>query len=153
MLLQYFSLWRNFLFKTCWNISWVSVSDLLFLMLFSYKFLYGLYIYFFEGPSQFQDFIMINMVFCWSERPISKFSDNLEKLRLSDHNGIWTHNHLGCNRTLNHLGSLGKWLTVHLWTKWPWVRILLQSDKLQVSHLFWVRSSLTLRRLQSVHSL
>ena len=141
-----------FLGKCVWFIVF-DVIQLHFLKKSGLKFLYGLYIFFFFFPSQFQDFIMINMVFCWSERPISKCLDNLERLCLSDHNGIWTHNHLVCNWTLNHLGSLGKWLTVHLWTKWPWVRILLQSYKLQVSHLFWVRSSLTFRQLQSVHSL
>ena len=28
---------------------------------------------------------------------------------------------------LNHLASLAKWLSVHLWTKWLWVRVQLQS--------------------------
>ena len=26
-------------------------------------------------------------------------------------NGIWTHNHLICNRTINHLVKLAKWLS------------------------------------------
>ena len=36
---------------------------------------------------------------------------------LSDSNGIRTHNHLVCKRTLNHLASLAKWLSVRLRTK------------------------------------
>ena len=52
---------------------------------------------------------------------------------LSDNNGIQTHNHLVCKRTLNHytkLASLAKWSSVHLQTKWLWVRILLLSLRL-----------------------
>ena len=44
---------------------------------------------------------------------------------LSDSNGIWTHNYLVREWTLNHLAKLAKWLSVHLRTKWLWVRILL----------------------------
>ena len=53
---------------------------------------------------------------------------------------IQTHYHLVCKQTLNHLTkqvSLAKWLSANLWTKWLWVQILLQSLKLQISHLFW----------------
>ena len=46
-----------------------------------------------------------------------------------------------------------KWLSVRLWTKWLWVRVPLQSLKLQISRLFWARSSLTFRQLWSVDSL
>ena len=49
-------------------------------------------------------------------------------LSLSDSNGIWTHNHLVCKRTLSHLASLVKWLIVCLRTKWLWVQILLLSQ-------------------------
>ena len=52
---------------------------------------------------------------------------------LSDNNGIQTHNHLVCKRTLNHytkLASLAKWSSVHLQTKWLLVRILLLSLRL-----------------------
>ena len=44
---------------------------------------------------------------------------------------------------LNHLANLDKWLSVRLWTKWLWVRVLLQSLKLQISGLNWARSFLT----------
>ena len=40
-----------------------------------------------------------------------------------------------------------KWLSVRLRTKWLWVRVQLQSLKLQISRLFWARSSLTSRQL------
>ena len=69
---------------------------------------------------------------------------------LSDCNGIWTHNHLVRKRTLNHLAKLNclaKLLSVCLQTKWLSVRIPLQSLKLQISRLFWARSSLTLGQL------
>ena len=48
---------------------------------------------------------------------------------------------------LNHLASLPKWLSVHLWTKWLWIQVLLQSLKLQMSRLFWARGFLTFRQL------
>ena len=44
-------------------------------------------------------------------------------------------------------------MSVRLWTKWLWVRIPLQSLKLQILRLFWARSSLTFRQLWSVDSL
>ena len=46
---------------------------------------------------------------------------------LSDRNGIWTHNHLLCKRTLNHLAKLAR-----LQTKWllVWIPLLLL-DSLQ----------------------
>ena len=34
---------------------------------------------------------------------------------------------LSCQRQLNHLVSLDKWLSLHLQTKWFWVRVQLQS--------------------------
>ena len=43
------------------------------------------------------------------------------------------------------LVSLAKWLSVLSWTKWLWVRVQLQSLKLQISRLIWARSSLTFR--------
>ena len=49
---------------------------------------------------------------------------------LSNNNRIRTHNHLVHKQTLNHLAkltSLAKWLSVHLRTKWLWVRIRLGS--------------------------
>ena len=48
---------------------------------------------------------------------------------------------------LDHLVSLAKWLSVHLWIKWFWVRVQLQSLKLEILHLLWARSSLTFRQL------
>ena len=38
------------------------------------------------------------------------------------------------------------WLSVHLQTKWLWVRIPLLSPKLQIWILLWARSSLTFRQ-------
>ena len=58
-----------------------------------------------------------------------------------------------CTQPCGHMASLAKWLRLPLQTKWLWVRILLLSLKLHISHLFQVRSSLTLRQLQSVDSL
>ena len=48
------------------------------------------------------------------------------------------------------LASLAKWLSVRLRSKWLWVRVQLQSLKLQISRLFQARSSLTFRQLESV---
>ena len=62
---------------------------------------------------------------------------------------ISTHN----TAQLNHLASLTKWLSVCLRTKWLWVRVQLQSLKLQISHLLRARSSLTFRQLKSVDSI
>ena len=54
---------------------------------------------------------------------------------ICDYNGTRTHNHLVCKRTLNHvakLASLAKWLSVRLRAKHLWVRVPLQSLKLQI---------------------
>ena len=61
---------------------------------------------------------------------------------LSDCNGTLTHNQL-----VHKPSSLTKWLSVHLQTKCLWVRVLLQSLKLQISYLLQARSSLTFRQL------
>ena len=39
------------------------------------------------------------------------------------------------------------WLSVRLWTKWLWVRVQLQSLKLQISRLLRARISLTFRQI------
>ena len=65
-------------------------------------------------------------------------------------NGTQTYNHLVCKQTHNHLDkltSLAKWLNVSLRTKWLWVRVLLQSLKLQISCLFQARNSLMYKQL------
>ena len=78
---------------------------------------------------------------------------------LSDSNGIRTHNHLVRKRTLNYLANLAKpvslirWLSVRLRTKLLWMRISLQSLKLQISRLFRAMSSLAFRQLRNVDSL
>ena len=57
-------------------------------------------------------------------------------------NGTRNHNHLVCKQTLSHLTKLAvvsfrhltkqpNWLSVPLQTKWLWVRILLQSNKIK----------------------
>ena len=83
------------------------------------------------------------------------------KLYLSDSNGIRTHNHLVCKRTLNHLARLttqlfassAKWLSVHLGTKWLWLLIPFLSLKLQIWCLLRGRSSLTFRQtIECIHS-
>ena len=65
----------------------------------------------------------------------------------NDCNWTRTQNHLVLKRTLNHLASLAKWLSVRLRTKWFWVRVQLQSLHLQISRLLRARSSLTFRQL------
>ena len=58
--------------------------------------------------------------------------------------------------TLNYLvklANLATWLSVRLQTKWLWIRVPLQSLKVQTSRLFQASSYLTLRQLQSVDSL
>ena len=44
---------------------------------------------------------------------------------------------------LTKLASFAKWLNVLLWTKWLWVRVQLQSLKLQILRLLRARSPLT----------
>ena len=46
-----------------------------------------------------------------------------------------------------------KWLSVHLETKWLWIRDPSLSDKFQISHLFQASNSLAFRQLQSLDSL
>ena len=58
-----------------------------------------------------------------------------------------TQNRLVRKRTLNHLDSLAKRLSVRLRTKWFLVRVQLQSLHLQISCLLWARSSLTIWQL------
>ena len=45
------------------------------------------------------------------------------------------------------VASLAKWLSVRLRNKWFWVRVQLQSLKLQISRMLRARSSLTFRQL------
>ena len=74
----------------------------------------------------------------------------------SDCNGTQTHNHLVRKRAFNHsakLAGLAKRLSVCLRTKRLWVRVPLQSRKLQISRLFRAGSSLTFRQLWSEDSL
>ena len=45
---------------------------------------------------------------------------------------------------LNHLASLAKWLSACLWSKWLWVRVLLQSlknDSLCIKSYFMVKNN------------
>ena len=46
------------------------------------KFLYELYMFFFGGLLKCPDFIMVDMSIRWSEKPISKLLDNLNKFFL-----------------------------------------------------------------------
>ena len=48
---------------------------------------------------------------------------------------------------LNHLVSLAKLLSVRLSTKWFWAWVLLQWFNIQLSCLFWARSSCTFRQI------
>ena len=50
------------------------------------------------------------------------------------------------------LASWDKWLSVPLWPKWLWVRVPLQSLKLQISHLLRTSSSLRFMQLWRVAS-
>ena len=72
--------------------------------------------------------------------------------RVNDCNGTRTHNYL-VRKYLAKLATSTKWLSVRLRTKWLWVRVPLQSLKLQISRLFQARSSFKFRYLQSVDSL
>ena len=49
----------------------------------------------------------------------------------------------------DHIDSLTKWLSVRLRSKRLWVWLLLQSLNLQISRLFWTRSSLAPWKLDS----
>ena len=53
---------------------------------------------------------------------------------------------------LSYLVSLAKWLSVRLRIKWWWIRVQLESLKLQISGLFQGTSSLTFRQLHNVDS-
>ena len=68
--------------------------------------------YAFESESTLYTCLNVKEVLPWNRRYIWS---------LSDKNGIRTHNHLVCIRTLNHLASLGKWLSVRLQTTRLWV--------------------------------
>ena len=46
------------------------------------------------------------------------------------------------------MASLAKCLCAHLWTKWLWVRVQLQSLKFQIWHLLQARRFLTFRQLE-----
>ena len=62
-----------------------------------------------------------------------------------------THNHLVRKRTIKCLAKLvssAKSLSVHLQTKWLWVRVPLQSIKLQISRQFRAMTSLTFRQIE-----
>ena len=48
---------------------------------------------------------------------------------------------------LNDMVIFAKWLSIHLPSKGFRVWVQLQSVKLQISHMFWVRRSLTFRQL------
>ena len=63
-------------------------------------------------------------------------------MKLSDSNVIRTHNQLFHKRTLSHLASLAKWLSVRLRTKRLWVRITLLSLRLRIWRLLRAMSSL-----------
>ena len=54
---------------------------------------------------------------------------------------------ISTQNTAQSFGLLAKWLSVSLPTKWFWVQVQLQLLKLQILHLLWARSSLTLRQL------
>ena len=58
-------------------------------------------------------------------------------LSLSDSNVVRTHNHLVRKRILNHLVKLGKWLSVHLRTKWLWVRATLPCLISLINNIFY----------------
>ena len=80
--------------------------------------------------------------FAWMSRKLLAWS-KCHIRRLSDSNGIRTHNHLVCKQTVNHLAklvSLAKWLNGRLQTKWLWVRIPLLSHKeaLAVVRYIWL---------------
>ena len=50
----------------------------------------------------------------------------------------------------NYLACLPKQLIVLLWNKWRWIRVPLHSLNLHISRMFWVKSSLIFRQLQSL---
>ena len=80
----------------------------------------GSYVFVFRGKEEVED---ANVIFCEKV--------NSHNFRIQTKNSA----------------SLAKWLSVHLRTKWLWVRVQLQSLKLQILHLLRARSSLTFRQL------
>ena len=87
----------------------------------------------------------------WHVRGSNIYYINSKSTVSCDSNKIQTQNHLVHKRTLNHLAifpslaSLAKWLSVHLRTKWLCLHIWLQSLKLQISSLLFLRIPLTLK--------
>ena len=69
----------------------------------------------FQSESTLYICLNVKQLFAWSKREIWS---------LNGCNRTRTHNHLVHERTLNHLG---RWSSVHLWTKWLWVRVQLRS--------------------------
>ena len=47
------------------------------------------------------------------------------------------------SRTRFMIKTYSQWLSVPLWTKWLWIRVQMQSLKLQYLHLLWAKSPLT----------
>ena len=60
--------------------------------------------------------------------------------------------HISNHNTAQSFGQSAKWLSVPLQTMWLWVRVQLQSVKLQILRLFRAKSSLKFRQLQSANS-
>ena len=56
----------------------------------------------FQSKSTLYSCLNVKKLLAWNRRDIWSFSDS---------NGIQTHNHLVCKRTLNHLAKLAKWLS------------------------------------------
>ena len=97
--------------------------------------------------------------------PRQRWCDLVYLRNPSDVNWTRTQNHLDRKRTLNHVASLAKWLSVRLRTKWFWLRVQLQSQAfykcLRISffteHLRWLvlervcEGTSLLKVLQSYH--
>ena len=91
--------------------------------------------YAFQSESTFYSCLNVNELLAQNRREI---------WGLSDCNGTRTYNDLVCERTLNHLAKLAKWLKCYLakWlsvclrTKWLWVRV--PSQSLNVFNMFVV---------------
>ena len=76
--------------------------------------------YAFQSESTLYSCLNVTELLVWSRRKIWS---------LCDCNWTRTQSHLARKRTLNHLASLTKSLSVRLQTKWFWVRVQLQSLK------------------------
>ena len=105
-----------------WIVHWQKNFLKYYLCCLSLKTLYALY-YMKNWNSKYWLCVIIMSRTCLRVNLHSILAWRCDIWRLSNKNGIRTHNHLVCIRKLNHLASLSKWLSVRLQTTRLWVEM------------------------------